>query len=205
MHKDSTGIQRGFDAMNDTLAKGTRAHTPDLDWSQVRETVLMLEVAAGQVEAAMTESNSSVGVLTDTFTSLAATLARVEASLETLPDVAENAVVKGELREGARQIGEKVHQAIIAFQFYDRLVQRLDHVCHSLGGLGELVADKARLYNPGEWVDLQGRIRSKYTMEEERVMFDAVLQGTSVQAAIEQYMQSRMEQVSASGGDIELF
>lgn len=191
--------------MNEITPKGTRAHTPDLDWSQVRETVLMLEVAAGQVEAAMTESNSSVGVLTDTFTSMADTLARVEAALERLPEHADNAGIKAELRDGARQIGEKVHQAIIAFQFYDRLVQRLDHVCISLGGLGELVADKGRLYNPGEWVDLQGRIRSKYTMEEERAMFDAVLHGTSVKVAIENYMHTRMQQVSDSGGDIELF
>jgi hypothetical protein len=93
----------------------------------------------------------------------------------------------------------------MAFQFYDKLVQRLDHVCHSLGGLGHVVADKSRLYNPSEWVNLQQQIRGKYTMEEERAMFDAVLHGMSVKEALEHYMQSRMQQVEASGGDIELF
>jgi hypothetical protein len=39
---------------------GSTAHAPDLDWSQVRETVLMLHLAAGQVEAAMRESTASV-------------------------------------------------------------------------------------------------------------------------------------------------
>ena len=182
---------------------GTRAHSPDLDWSQVRETVLMLELAAGQVEAAMRESNTSVGVLTDTFTSLAETIARVETVLDGQPDGGGEA--KQEVRAGTRQIAEKVHAAIIAFQFYDKLVQRLDHVCHSLGGLGSLVADKGRLYNPGEWVDLQAQIRSKYTMEEERAMFDAVLHGMSVKEALEHYMTARMQQVEESGGDIELF
>ena len=32
---------------------GTSAHMPDLNWSQVRETVLMLELSAAQIEAAM--------------------------------------------------------------------------------------------------------------------------------------------------------
>ena len=51
--------------------RGTSAHSPDLDWSQVRETVLMLELAVGQIDAAMKEGNSSVEVLTDSFTSMA--------------------------------------------------------------------------------------------------------------------------------------
>lgn len=185
--------------------KGTRAHAPDLDWSQIRETVLMLELAAGQVEAAMRDSNTSVGVLTDTFTSLADTLGVVDAALDTLPDSVGNGLVKSEIREGTRVIGEKVHQAIIAFQFYDKLVQRLDHVCTSLAGLSKVVSDRSRLYNPNEWLGLQNKIRDKYTMEEERAMFDAVLGGMTVQEALDHYMQARMQQVEESGGDIELF
>lgn len=190
--------------MND-IARGSSAHSPDLDWSQVRETVLMLELAAGQVQAAMKDSNTSVGVLTDTFTSLADTLVTVDAALDTLPDSVGNGLVKAEIRDGTRLIGEKVHQAIIAFQFYDKLVQRLDHVCASLAGLGTVVADRAKIYNPDEWVALQQRIRDKYTMEEERAMFDAVLAGMTVHEALEHYMQARMQQVAESGGDIELF
>ncbi|RTL51345.1 MAG: hypothetical protein EKK46_12415 [Rhodocyclaceae bacterium] len=190
--------------MNDPV-KGSSAHAPDLDWSQVRETVLMLELAAGQVEAAMKDSNTSVGVLTDTFTSLADTLVTVDVALDTLPDSVGNGLVKAEIREGTRQIGEKVHQAIIAFQFYDKLVQRLDHVCASLAGLSVVVSDRAKLYNPDEWLGLQQRIRDKYTMEEERAMFDAVLQGMTVKDALAHYMQARMQQVEESGGDVELF
>ncbi|HEY6895768.1 MAG TPA: hypothetical protein VI279_00780 [Rhodocyclaceae bacterium] len=191
--------------MSENIDKGTRAHAPDLDWSQVRETVLMLELAAGQVEAAMTDSNSSVAVLTDTFTSMAETLATIDAALNTLPDSVGNGLVKAEIREGTRQISEKVHHAIIAFQFYDKLVQRLDHVCHGLSGLSDVVSDKAKLYSPDEWVGLQQRIASKYTMIEERQMFDAVLQGMPVQEALKQYMSERMKEVEESGGEIELF
>lgn len=187
----------------DTHPRGSLAATPDLGWSQVRETVLMLELAAGQVDAAMRDSNNSVEVLTDTFTSLAETLGLIETAVATLPDTVGNGMVKAEIQDNTRVVAQKVHQAIIAFQFYDKLVQRLDHVCHCLGGLSGLVADKGRLFNPDEWVGLQEHIKSKYTMAEEHEMFAAVLAGMPVAQAIEQFMSKREE--AASGGDIELF
>jgi hypothetical protein len=190
---------------SETPANGTRARTPDLDWSQVRETVLMIELAAGQVEAAMRESNSSVDVLTDTFTSLADTLQLVETAVSTLPDTVGNGLVKAEIENNTQLVSEKIHHAIVAFQFYDKLIQRLAHVCHSLDGLADLVGDRQRLYQPQEWVTLQEQVRSKYTMAEERAMFDAVLHGMPVERALEQYMQLRMKEVRESGGEIELF
>jgi hypothetical protein len=191
--------------MNHEVVRGTRVHAPDLDWSQVRETVLMLELAAGQVEAAMKDSNSSVEVLMDTFTSLAETLRHIELALDTLPDTVGNGMVKGEIKENTRIVADKVHHAIIAFQFYDKLVQRLDHVCHGLAGLSRLVSDKQRLYRPEEWKALQDEIRAKYTMAEERAMFESVLQGATVKEALETYMTARMQEVESSGGEIELF
>ena len=191
--------------MSQEIPRGTRAHTPDLDWSQIRETVLMLELAAGQVDAAMRDSNSSVDTLMDTFTSMASTLGMIDAALGTLPDTVGNGMVKSEIQEGARQVSQKVHHAIIAFQFYDKLVQRLDHVCHSLSELSDLVSSTERLYNPQEWSALQERIRSKYTMAEERGMFDAVMAGATVQDALKNYMTERMQKVEESSGEIELF
>jgi len=185
--------------------RGTRATAPDLDWSQVRETVLMLELAAGQVEAAMRDSNSSVEVLTDTFTALADTIQLIDAAVDTLPDTIGNGLVKAEIQANTQQVGSRIHQAILAFQFYDRLAQRLDHVCHSLAGLSHLVSDRQRLYSPDEWRGLQEEILAKYTMVEERAMFDAVLNGVSVKEALETYMAERMEKVEESGGEVELF
>lgn len=191
--------------MNQEAARGSRAHAPDLDWSQVRETVLMLELAAGQVDAAMRDSNASVEVLTDTFTSLAETLQIIEAAVGTLPDTVGNGLVKSEIENNTRLVTAKVHQAIVAFQFYDKLVQRLDHVCQSLAGLSTLVADRRRLYDPAEWQGLQDGIIGKYTMVEERAMFDAVLGGMPVKEALDNYMAERMKEVESSGGEIELF
>jgi hypothetical protein len=191
----------------DNQPRGSLAATPDLGWSQIRETVLMLELAAGQVDAAMRDSNASVEVLTDTFTSLAETLGQIEAAVATLPDTVGNGMVKSEIQGNTQLVSQKVHQAIIAFQFYDKLVQRLDHVCHCLGDLSGLVADKGRLYNPDEWVGLQQHIRAKYSMVEEVEMFEAVIAGVPVKQAIDEFMAKRGQVAAAAGdgGDIELF
>lgn len=180
---------------------GTRAHTPDLNWSQVRETVLMMELSAGQIEAAMTESNNSVEVLTDVFTTMAGQMRMIGETVTALPDTGESGEAKARLLGATQHVSGMVHQAIIAFQFYDKMVQRLSHVNHSLAALAALVGDKSRLYNPGEWVALQEQIRSKYTMREEVEMFEAVLAGMPVEEALEKFMAK----VNEKSDDIELF
>jgi hypothetical protein len=186
----------------DQNMRGTRVHAPDLDWSQVRETVLMLELAAGQIVAAMHESNEPVNVLTEGFTSLASLLARIQASLGALPDSSENTALKQELLGSTGEVNAVVAQSIVAFQFYDKLSQRLDHVGHALARLSDLVADRSRLFNPEEWKSLQDAIRSRYSTTEEVAMFEAVLAGVPVQEALHRFMTERREHAASN---IELF
>lgn len=181
--------------------RGTTAHMPDLNWSQVRETVLMLELSAVQIEAAMKDSNASVEVLTNSFTTMAGYMRMISDTVHTLPDQGEVGIAKQNLSGVSEHVSSMVHQAIIAFQFYDKLVQRLAHVGLSLGDLSDLVADGRRLYNPGEWVGLQDKIRAKYTTREEVAMFDAVMQGVPVQEAVDKFMAEMKEK----SDDIELF
>jgi len=184
-----------------TPPRGSTAHSPDLNWSQVRETVLMLELSAVQIEHAMKDSNSSVDVLTRSFTAMADCMHDIVGKVEALPEDGTTGKTKAELLGATANVSGMVHQAIIAFQFYDKLVQRLAHVGLSLGELSDLVAEPGRLYNPGEWVGLQGRIKAKYTTREEIAMFEAVMQGIPVQEAVERFMAEMKEK----NDDIELF
>ncbi len=191
----------GMNMTVEDLKSGTRAHMPDLSWSQVRETMLMLELAAGQIESAMKDSNSSVDVLTDSFTTMAGYLHMISSTLTTLPDEGMVGDTKQNMLEAAGNVTGMVHQSIMAFQFYDKLSQRLGHVCHSLAALNELVGNQHRLFNPQEWVALQEKIRSKYTTVEEKAMFDAVINGMPVHEALEKYMSEMKDK----GSDIDLF
>lgn len=190
--------------MNADAARGSSAHAPDLDWSQVRETVLMLELAAGQIEAALTDSSSSVDVLTDTFTSMAGSLTAISGTVDALPEIGAEGEAKRQLADATERVSDLVHRSIVAFQFYDKLSQRLAHVCHSLSKLSDLVADRARIFNPEEWVSLQNVIRAKYTTVDERRMFESVMSGMPVAEAIAHYLDDLRAQ-NSSDDDIELF
>ncbi|MDQ7073388.1 MAG: hypothetical protein Q9N32_08010 [Gammaproteobacteria bacterium] len=88
----------------------------------------------------------------------------------------------------------------MAFQFYDKLTQRLSHVSHSLESLVDLVGDNSRLYNPVEWSLLQEKIKSRYTMPEEHNMFELMMSGMSIQDVLQQ-----LKQQDDKGDDVELF
>lgn len=114
------------------------ANHPDLDWSQVKETVLMLKLAAAQVEYSLKDGANSVNTLTDSFTNMAGSIKAIELSTKSLfekYDVESEDQVT--VKENCEQVSVKMQQAIIAFQFYDTLVQRMDHVVNSLSKLSD--------------------------------------------------------------------
>lgn len=176
------------------------AQQPDLDWSQIRETVRMLNLAVAQIAMAMQEGDDSVESLGRSFTEMVGQVEEI-ANEATVLDPA-SSVPAGRILERCAQVQSNIQQSIVAFQFYDRLSQRIDHVQHALEQLGELVGDTSRLYNPSEWQALQGAIRNRYSMREEQEMFDALLSGASVEEALEQVRQRLND---GDIDDIELF
>lgn len=160
------------------------ADKPDLGWSQVRETVLMLGVAMAQIESAMKDGTESVDVLSDSFTSMYGHVQRIEREAEALIGHAAEGQGAESIRATCKTVSSKMQQVIVAMQFYDKLAQRLSHVSHSMQALAELISDLGRIYNPGEWVALQEKIKSRYTLEEERVMFEAIMKGASIDEAL---------------------
>lgn len=165
---------------DDTQTTPSPARHPDLDWSQVRETVLMLQVAVAQIERSMQDGDDSVQTLTDSFTSMAG---KTQVILSAAASIAEGQEQETILKN-CHAIEESMGQAIIAFQFYDKLSQRLAHISHSLNDLAALVSNPAQLYNPYEWHGLQQKIRSKYTNEADRRMFDAMIAGVPLAEAL---------------------
>jgi len=180
-------------------APASTAARPDLDWSQVRETVLMLNLAIAQLEVAMRDSGGSVEVLTGSFTGMYSDLMGLVEAAQGLPE----SPVKQSIQALGAGVSGQMQQAIIAFQFYDRLSQRLAHVSRSLEQLGAIVGDPTRLYNPAAWHALQEQIRSRYSMEDEKLMFDTLLRTGDVQQALEQYVARKQQEAGSS--DVELF
>lgn len=182
--------------------RGTRAHRPDLDWSQIRETVLMLELMSGQIMGAMRDSDRSVEVLTKSFTGMSDYLNSIVDVANHLPDTPELSNQKMALVEASGQVRGMVYQAVVAFQFYDRLVQKLSHVVGGHAEFAEIVGNSAKLYDPASWLGLHEHLRNSFSTQEEHVLIDAVLGGMPVPEAIERYLASLHREENQ---EIELF
>ncbi|SEQ21678.1 hypothetical protein SAMN05421693_12052 [Ectothiorhodospira magna] len=157
---------------------------------------MMLHLAVAQIERTMGDGNDSVNTLTRSFTAMVGKSQSIHVAADNLPESRE----KDTILSNCQEIEASMAEAIMAFQFYDQLTQRLTHIGNSLDDLARLVADPQRLYNPYEWHGLQRAIRSKYTNEADRRMFDAILGGASIQEAL------ALPSSTAEDGDrIELF
>lgn len=187
------------------LSNGSTATNPDLDWSQLKETILMLNLAVAQIDQSMNDGNSSVEALSKSFTGLATNLSDIQATIPKLIADDDNSQKIKHIIQGATITAtDKVQTAIVAFQFYDKLTQRLDHVSNSLASLTELIANPNALYSPLEWQKLQANIRSKYTMETEKQMFDKVISGVPIAIALEEFNNEK-QNTQLDEDDIELF
>ena len=177
----------------------SRADNPDLDWSQVRETILMLNLAVAQIELSLRNGNDSVTCLGDSFTAMAGDVEMIRAAADALPDC----VSTDTISERCSRVSEQMQDAIIAFQFYDKMTQRLSHLSNSMAALATLVNTPTELYNPYAWRSLQDKIKSTYTVPSDIAMFEAILTGCSVEDALKASEQATQER--QDDDDIELF
>lgn len=155
-----------------------REQTPAL------ETVRMLDLAIAQIEAALGESDDGMAALSRSFAGIASELKAMEQRLWEIPS--DQALVElVDTVESYRQaIAKNVNAAVVGLQFHDQLVQRLSHARDGLACLAELVVDESRARLPAAWSDLMQAPRAKYSMSQERSLFDTLMNGATREEAI---------------------
>jgi hypothetical protein len=119
----------------------------------------LLELTASQLEVALQNASAQVERLALSV----AAFARMGAELSSHADPAIAA-------QGARLTAE-AHRALFAMQFHDQLAQRVQHVRDALGDMHDALTTPA---SPPP-AALLAAIRTRYTMEDERRLFDAVM------------------------------
>ena len=157
------------------------------DWSYISETINMLYLAVCQIEATMSEANSSVDVLSNSFTQLAGHTNDVSAQAQCLTEVHQLETFKEDIAQTASEIQTNINSSIRAFQFYDRVCQRVDHVARSLEKVSSVLENERDIERPDAWKAIQNQIKSSYTMEAERIMFEYIMRGGTVKEALEIY------------------
>lgn len=168
----------------------------NINWCFRSETARLLALNVAQIHTGLSEGDSSIDTLSQSFQQLAnfcGQINEMEASSQNLE----------EIKQIAANMSGQVNGAIMAFQFYDRLCQRLEHVQENLHMLSDLITDDGHMNNSDGWKDLRDKIKSSYTMETEHKMYDAVMTGATIEDALEIFKQEIANLPEED--DIELF
>ena len=177
-------------------------------WCHVQETIVMLYLAVCQIETSVVESNHSVDQLTRSFTQLAEHSQEVNRRLQQISEPQQLAALQKMVSDDTEEVHNQVAGAVTAMQFYDRISQRLDHVARSLERMTEVMGTSDRINDPEAWKQIQGEVKSSYSMEAERIMFEHIMRGASVKEALEIYrhhFDSEEVGTQDNGDEVELF
>jgi hypothetical protein len=162
-----------------------------------------LELGAAQLDAAIRESDSRVDKLAGAVTAVATDARELEMQVQALDSAnpEESAPARLRIRQLTEALAIHVQSTITSLQFYDKLIQRLTHVRDGLA----IPSDSA--VNGGDpagsdWSAMLEQVRSRYSMVEERVLFDFMMRGLSADQMLKALTGLRG---AASPGELEVF
>jgi hypothetical protein len=163
-------------------------------WTPEQQIARMLLLCEAQMESALSESDVAVDELIKSFKGL------IEAG-QALGAQNDNTNLAQQL-DALRQ---QTAAAVVAFQFYDKLTQRLGHVRYSLSALAMFVCDREKAHERDQWRRLFSTLRRLYRTDEERQLFKLMVDGASAEEAREHIQQSTLTLRPGPTGEIESF
>lgn len=168
----------------------------ETDSAELQESVILIGLSVAQIESSLAEGGLSIEQLIKNFQSMSNKLTEFSKGIQSKTDI--------------KALKKEIDESTIAFQFYDRLQQRLGHVSQSLILLSELVSDQESFKQPEKWDQLKERVRKSYTMESERDLFkliyeDEIAIADALSAIIEDSINRTKEKGSSQEDDVTLF
>ncbi|HEY2416914.1 MAG TPA: hypothetical protein VGH84_03285 [Steroidobacteraceae bacterium] len=151
-----------------------------------------LNLGVAQLDAAVRESDAQVE-------KIAQSLAAITTDLQQLDVPAPGN--EAQFKELTSSMRSSVQAAVKALQFYDKLIQRLTHVRAGLA----IPADATNDTTTPQSIDFDAildQVRSRYSMVEERVLFDFMMRGLRAEQMLKA-LQSLRE--ASAPGELELF
>jgi hypothetical protein len=169
-----------------------------------RQMASMLGLCEAQMDSALHESDKAVDALIKAFSGLVDASRAVSATTANLPPDIRGALT-GDFEQQVASISKQIGSAVMAFQFYDKLTQRLGHVRYSLSTLALFVCDPAQSHQPVQWERLHNTLRRLYRTEEEKQIFHMLMGGAAGEAEATMEMRALSEEEETQAGEVELF
>ncbi|QYJ97438.1 hypothetical protein K0J45_18370 [Shewanella alkalitolerans] len=168
----------------------------DADWCHLQETTKLLLLATAQIELSLTDGDHNVTGLGQLFTQMAGHLTQVNRHLHGTADTPVAILAHSD------SLMQAIDSGVMAFQFYDRISQRLNHVITALSLMETMLGDEQRRHSQAAWANLQREIQAHYSLDCERQMFAALLEGVPIHQALNAYRETHLQQTKQ---DVELF
>ena len=174
------------------------------DWTPEGQLGLMLSLCEAQMDSALQESDQSIDTLVEAFTNLVDAARAVNSVTGNLPPE-----VKAQLDPAVQAqiatFSSQMASAVVAFQFYDKLSQRLGHVRYSLSTLAQFACSRSQMQQPEQWTRLHSTLRRLYRTQEEREVFQMVMEGDGSGFMHASPAPAGGGGEAAKAGEIELF
>jgi hypothetical protein len=178
---------------------------PLADWTPEQQIAHMLDLCEAQMESALCESDLAVDALIKAFSGLTESAQTMNAMAAKLTPEQRDVLGATDVKKQMEAIERQMSAAIIAFQFYDKLTQRLGHVRYSLSTLALFVCDRAQTTQRDQWRRLFTTLKRLYRTEEEKQIFQMMVEGASAEETRDHIHQSTQTLRIGTSGDIELF
>lgn len=153
---------------------------------QVCENVArLLEVSAGQIDMAILDGAKAFQELSVLSTEIFKAISELKESLDDEAKAGSQSVL--------RVLEDKTNTALSYFQFFDLMNQRVDHSVHAVSQLSQYLRDKKIDVADECWADFRDSIASGYSLEQEKELFELMMEGVSRKEAVE-HLQRKREQ-----------
>jgi len=162
-----------------------------------------LNLTSGEIKVSMREANGVVQTLTKTFMEMVGDVHEIQLAAENLSGSGNDAEIRKQIIDKCNAYLNKVQAGTVGFQFYDKMTQRLNHTSGNIKKLIEMTEDPEAMVSRENWKALKHDIEQSYTMEEDRVLFKALMKGDSVQEAVRLAAEAQKKQQEM--GNTELF
>jgi hypothetical protein len=178
------------------------AAPPVVNWSPQQQTARMLALCEAQMEAATQDSDAAVDTLVAAFTELMNAVRDLTNMSKGNTTDESQAKAHEDINNRCSQLSTQVAAAVMAFQFYDKLSQRLGHVRYSLSTMALFICDRSNSQRPEHWEKLLSTLGRLYRTAEERAIFDSIAGSLSLRVdSSEEPLSKEM----SDAGSIELF
>ncbi len=191
--------------MQPTLADTTSRNlvsAPAPNWSPQQQTARMLALCEAQMDAATQDSDAAVNILATAFTDLISAVRELGTLSKAGAGEATSAQTLAEINARCAALSNQVAATVVAFQFYDKLSQRLGHVRYSLSTMALFICDRSNSQRPEHWEKLLFTLGRLYRTAEERAIFDSIAGSLSLTMSEH---EEPLSKALSDAGSIELF